>query len=388
MNAKTTVDKRRDDLDWLRVAAILAVFVYHSARFFDQEDWSVKNAVTYLGVAHWQYFLNQWLMPLIFVVSGASVYYAVGKSGPARFVWDKVLRLAVPLIIGAFTHASLQVYLERASHGQFQGSYFEFLPHYFEGVYLGPGTGNFAFHGMHLWYLLYLFLFTILLMPLFYWNKGGAGGRVLQRLGDLIALPGGLVLLAVPTILLENTLGREGSIGGFIVGGWNIPQYVWFFVSGFLIISHERVQERIRQARWVALALSLGLVTMLLLTGNPVYKHPDLASWCLILAILGFGMKHLTIRTPFLNYASEAVLPFYIFHQTVLLLVGFFVVQWLIPDLAKYALIVASSFLAIVLMYEYLVRRNSVLRFLFGMRPLRSERTSQYEMAAARTSKI
>jgi hypothetical protein len=80
-------------------------------------------------------------------------------------------------------------------------------------------------------------------------------------------------------------------------------------------------------------------------------------------------MQYLTRDAPFLKYANEAVLPFYILHQTVLLLIGYFVVQWAIPDLAKWAIIFVSSFIAIMAIYEFLVRRYNVMRFLFGMKP-------------------
>jgi hypothetical protein len=61
-----------------------------------------------------------------------------------------------------------------------------------------------------------------------------------------------------------------------------------------------------------------------------------LGSWCWILAIWGFGTQHLAVRTPFLAYTNEAVLPFYVMHQTVLLAIGYFVVQRAIPDLLKF----------------------------------------------------
>jgi hypothetical protein len=78
----------------------------------------------------------------------------------------------------------------------------------------------------------------------------------------------------------------------------------------------------------------------------------------------------LNLSTPFLTYANEAVLPFYILHQTVLLCVGYFVVQWPIPSLLKWVVILALSFPTIMALYEFLVRRFNVMRFLFGMKPL------------------
>ena len=249
MNEKTTLP-RRYDLDWLRVLGVLGVFFFHSLRFFDLGDWSVKNATTYPWVAWLTDLLALWLMPLLFVISGASLFYASRKGSAASFARDKVLRLLVPLLVGVFTFSVTQVYVERVSHGQFQGTLFEFLPHYFEGVYIPGSTGNFAFHGMHLWYLLVLFIFTLLLMPLFWWLRSATGGNVLRRLGDVLALPGAIALLIVPTVVLQNLTDR-GALGGeFELGGWRLVQYLWFLLAGYLIVSHERLQRRIVQARW------------------------------------------------------------------------------------------------------------------------------------------
>ncbi len=92
---------------------------------------------------------------MCFVVSGASVYYALEKSGVGQCTKNKVLRLVVPLLVGIFAHCTWQVYLERASHGEFSGSFFDFYPHYFEGLH---AFGNFAWMGIHLSYLEILFV--------------------------------------------------------------------------------------------------------------------------------------------------------------------------------------------------------------------------------------
>jgi glucan biosynthesis protein C len=190
-------------LDWVRVLGILTVFVYHSTRFFNPEDWHVNNPTTYAWVEVWNRFAVAWMMPLFFVISGASLFFAVGRRGARPFVKDKVLRLLVPLLVGDFTHASLQVYLERHTHGDFSGTYLQFIPHYFEGFYEGgsPAAGNFALTGIHLWYLWWLFLFSILLYPLMRWLKG-RGQTVLGRSGEMLARPAGAYALALPTLLL------------------------------------------------------------------------------------------------------------------------------------------------------------------------------------------
>jgi peptidoglycan/LPS O-acetylase OafA/YrhL len=384
MNTKTTISSRRYDLDWLRVLVILTVFIFHTSRFFDLEDWHIKNAGQYLGVQIYIVFLSSWMMPLIFAISGASLFYALGKAGSrqgiVKFIQDKVLRLLVPLVVGACTHASLQVYLDRLTHGQFSGSYFEFLPHYYNGLQ-GFG-GNFAWTGMHLWYLLVLFLYSLLFLPLFRWLKDGSGRSLLSGLGEFLARPGATFLLALPTILMLNLIDPDSPLGDWENGGWHYLVYITFFLGGFLVVSHDGLQRRIQAQR--RLALIVGAVLILadfaLWGGNDpvygslrfslIYSIFGLCSWCLILAILGFGMKHLNFSTPFLKYANEAVLPFYVLHQTVLLGVGYFVVQWAVPDLAKFVIIGTVALALIMGLYEFAIRRVNILRALFGMKPL------------------
>ena len=82
-------------------------------------------------------------MALIFVISGASLFFALDKGSVSKFIKDKVLRLVVPLVImGMIIFGSLQIYLDRISHGEFNGTFFGFIPRYFQ-------PGNFAWSGVH-----------------------------------------------------------------------------------------------------------------------------------------------------------------------------------------------------------------------------------------------
>ncbi len=89
-----------------------------------------------------------------------------------------------------------------------------------------------------------------------------------------------------------------------------------------------------------------------------------------IMAIIGLGSRYLNFNNRFIGYSNEAVLPFYILHQTVILIIGLFVVQWSSGIELKYSVITLTSFLAIMAIYELLIRRFNGLRFLFGMRTI------------------
>jgi len=382
MNAQNI--QRRYDLDWLRVLTILAIFVFHCTRLFDTDDWSIKNQSTYLFMNVWKDWSNSWGMPLILIISGSSVFLALSKVRPGKYVQGIVMRLLVPLLFGMFTHIALQIYLERLSKGSFSGSFFEFYPHYFDGMY-GFG-GNFAWMGLHLWYLELLFILSLLCLPFFAWFKYTTiGQRFLKGLGNFLAMPGAALLFAVPAILLIYKLD-PATWGNQDLGGWSVVIYPSFFIAGFIIISNQRLQDCIKSMRWFYLGLGVALSAAFIFMEYTFTVRSDfppflvsfdqkwgellycLIAWSWLLTIFGFAMKHLTFTNPFLKYANEAALPFYILHQTVIVSVSYFVVQWAIPDWLKFAFVLIVSFLLVVGLYEFLVRRFNLLRFLFGMK--------------------
>jgi len=378
----TDTSNRRYELDWLRVLAILIVLLYHSSRFFNLGDWHVKNVNTYVWVEIWNIFATRWLMPLFFIISGASLSYAIGKSrGWSRFYVDKFLRLMIAVLVASITHSALQVYLERLTHGQFSGSFFSFLPEYFNGVYLGIGMpGNFAYHGMHLWYLFFLFIYSLICYPLFIWLKG-TGREILNRVTKLFAIPGLMYLwFPIPLLIIKTLIPQEVLNAG--TGGWGFLYYIWFLIAGFMIVSSERLQQLIKNQRWISLLLGMVLSTLYLYQlfspSREVFQAwisdwiytllSFFSAWSWLFAILGFGMRFLSLDRPFLRYANEGVLPFFILHQTVLLGIGYFIMTWEIHDFLKWTIVFTSSFIVIIALYTLLIRKLDLLRFLFGMK--------------------
>jgi glucan biosynthesis protein C len=388
---KTQATQRRYDLDWLRVLAILAIFVFHCTRPFDTDDWNIKNPATYLAIDVWKEFAMTWGMPLILLISGASAFFALEKVSGGKYLKGICARLLLPLLVGMFTHIAFQIYLENLAKGKFSGSFWQFYPHYFDGMY-GFG-GNFAWMGLHLWYLEILFILSMLFLPLFLWLKKSRSGQwTLNAFSDFLARPGMVFILALPAFVLLRTLDEE-TWGTQVLGGWSVLIYPFFFIAGFLIISNGRLQARIRQMRWLSLGLGIALTPAYLflefqtrypalypLRGSPKDLLNCLVGWSWLLIVFGFGMQRLNFNTHFLKYANEAVLPFYILHQTVIVTLGYFIVHWPIPDWLKFFTILLGSFGVVMVLYEYLVRRINILRFLFGMKLLPKLPTAQPQL--------
>ena len=168
-----------------------------------------------------------------------------------------------------------------------------------------------------------------------------------------------------------------------MLGGWSIFNYLVFFILGFVIFSSERMLASIKRLRWVSLAAGIfiwGIFDMVwgalgdpnfgmwqFLCGSALWCF---CAWCWLMAIFGFGIQHLSRTKPFLSYANEAVLPFYILHQSTIVPIAFFVVRWTIPDIFKFFVILLTTFVIVMVIYEFLVRRFNLLRFLFGMKPV------------------
>ncbi len=374
--------QRRYDLDWLRVLAFSGVFFYHCSRFFNSADWHIKNATISPLVDIVTSIFDLWGMPLLFAISGASIFFALRPQGAARFLRDRVMRLLVPMVIGILVLAPPMVYLDRLTHGRFSGSFFEFLPRYVL-------PANFSWNGMHLWYLVYLFIFTLALSPLFIWLKHPAGQKFIQALGNFSEHKGAIFLWAIPIAIVAIVLDPFGMIrpspSESLV---RLVMYPLPLVYGYLIYAHDGIQQAIiRQRRGSLIIVVLfTLVALLISMGTskwgwkfnlPVYMlvmaSCCLLIWSYLLAIFGYGMRYLTSTHRWLSYANEAVLPIYILHQPVILTLGFFIIPLQLPILVKY-LIIASLALSISLgFYEYVIRRVNIVRYAFGLKPRKTE---------------
>ena len=333
--------------------------------------------------------MNIWMMPLFFVISGASVYFSLKSRSAGSFLKERFFRIMIPwLITGIFLMGPPQIYLERLSHGQFSGNFLQFIPHYFDGMY-GFG-GNFAWMGVHLWYLMLLSFFSVILLPLFL-SRAKTGTSLAQSIAVKLGKPWVLPLLWVPVAaaaLLSKPLGL-----GFTeqMGSWDILSYAMFFILGYVLFASASLQEAVRkQGGWFLLAAVVFSAVHLILkfSVRPVfYEDIDirlLATWGWIIGLFWLGGRFLNFTNRFLTHVNEMVLPFYILHQTVIVVVAYFVVQTGLAIPLKYGITAVLSFAVIVVLYELIVRRIGVLRFLFGMR--KKKAAAQPRRAVARAN--
>jgi len=405
-NGKATRIDRLYYLDWLRVFAILSVLFFHCGKIFDYNTTVVFNTVRSPVLSAFRQFGFLWIMPLFFILSGAGVFLSLRSRGKGEFVKARIRRLLIPLIvIGTFIINPPYVYIERLFSGQAASGFIQWCPHFFDGIY-GFG-GNFAplGQGTHLWYLEFLFIYSLILLPLFIRSKK-LGISYLSKLSIHFEKPWALFFLFLPISAASATFEIIGLGGVRVMGGWDPISYLLFFSYGYLIFSNAQIRETIKKYSTIYLAVAL-ILTALYLDSHfgvnlkilGVTRHDflengailplnhsvwiavqafrGLLAWCWIIGLLGLGRRFLNFNNKFLGYANEAVLPFYILHHTVIYIIGFFIIQWSSGVGTKFLMISIASFVAIMAIYEILVRRVSILRILFGMKIKNDSRNLQ-----------
>lgn len=303
-------------------------------------------------------------MALLFLLAGASTYFALGFRSSRRYVTERFKRLLVPLVFGLLVIVPPQIYfglLHKHQISSHTTSYWQFYPDYFTSRYTD------SFDMGHLWFIAYLFGFSLLMLPLFLFFKRDTGQRVIGRLAGFLSLPGMIFLLAIPAMVTNYLL----------LDFYPNPIYfLTFFVLGYLLVADARFDDAIARHKGIALVLGVGLyiVWISLVTRGVIslyWRQPiprDLIAWFCLIAILGYGKQFLNFTNSFLRYTGEASYPVYILHQTVIVIVAYYVVRWNAGALTKFAIIVAVSLAVTVVLYDVLVKRTNVTRFLFGMR--------------------
>jgi len=393
---------RRPELDVARALVVAGLVVFHSAMVFGT-SWFVNVPRPSIGFGAFLVWGSLWGMPLLFLVSGMGVRYAMRSRTAWGFAAERLGRLGIPFATGLVLLVPPMFYIEHLAQPGFHQPYGRFwlafvnVPAIARGL-LPQGhwtSGGVGFDPAHLWFLYVLLVFSLALLPLFRYLRGPHGTRLVRRAAEQAARHplAMLAVAAVPVIVTEAVFGPD-----HITGGWERLAYVFPFLYGFLIASDARFESALARARWPALAIAaaatVGLLGWAVAAGPGVVTGAEpgwsalqgLAGWAWLAAIVGFAAA-LTARhrrtapaTPrpgparaprwqrAAGYANQAVLPFYVLHEPVIVVFAWIIVRWHAPIGVEYPALVAASFTTTLVIYELAVRRYRITRLLFGMK--------------------
>ncbi len=365
--------ERRYDLDWLRVLGVLLLIPFHVALIFVLQPYTImyiRDVVNSPALSITTGFIHMWHMPMLFMISGSATYLALGLRSAGQYIRERFLRLFIPLIFGLVTYIPFTIYIQHSSNLSLQEGYLQFLR-----IDLAQLDGmNGTFTPAHLWFILYLFVFSLVGLPIYIWLRSEKGSRVTKRLGMAVQTPLSLIVLGIPLTIAAAT---------GILGAMNPLYYFIIFFYGFIFASDIRFQQSINKLTWATLAY--GIFEAVINVTIPMERYAEwtwqwmalglmyeIGRWSLTLATLGLGHRFLNRTNNVVRYASEAAMPFYLLHMTFSVVTGYFVIQLNAPVTVKYPLIVLVATCLTLLVYE-LVRRWNVSRWLFGMRLIKKE---------------
>ncbi|MFA7420450.1 MAG: acyltransferase family protein [Melioribacteraceae bacterium] len=373
--------ERLYELDWLRVIAFFLLIFFHTGMFFVPWDFHFKNSQTSELFELWMTPLNQFRLPLLFIISGIGSYFVLSHRTIGGFFKERSVRLLIPLTFGMFVIVPPQMYFEYQFKGANYSSYFEFYKKVLE--FIPYPKGSFSWH--HLWYIIYIFVYSVAALPLLKYLRSNSSERVKKSMLDFFSKRNMIYLAVLPPLVVYYSLAWQFPTTHALWGDWyNLTYSFIFFLYGIIIISVKGLWDIIEQQRKVSLVIAAIPFSFLwLFVWGPTFeimpeegitffiiygalKNIFLISW--VFTIFGYSRKFFVKSNKLLIYSTEAVYPLYILHQTVMITLGYYIIQMQLSILVKFVLVVVSTYGGSLLVYELLIKRIGFMRVLFGMK--------------------
>ena len=383
MNIAPPAPTRLVFLDWLRVTAFGLLILYHIGMFYVTWGWHVKSSHAGHTIEPLMLFTNPWRLTLLFLVSGAATRFMADKLGAGALAGRRTIRLLVPLLFAMAVIIPPQLYYEVVEKLGYSDSYLSFWRRYLaadDSFCTADGCLEIPSWG-HLWFVAYLLVYTLLLAALLAWLRGpflSFGDWLAKRLTGWALFAWPILFLAAARLVLYPLF----EVTHALIDDWyNHAVSLFAFLFGFLLMKDGRVAAQCVRMRWAALALFVAAYAAYA-SYAWAYRDADAAppepllsamriafavdQWSAVVAALGFGALYLNRDSGLLRTLTVAVFPFYIVHQTIIIVVGHNLAAQHLPVWAEAPILIAATALGCWLAFA-VVRRVSPLRPLFGL---------------------
>ncbi|MFI2857337.1 acyltransferase family protein [Paenibacillus sp. JSM ZJ436] len=355
---------RKYYIDFIRVIAIILLIPFHTARIYDYYPFYIKGDESML-LQLFAVLLSQWRMPILFLVSGVGTYFLLRSRSNRAFLRDRLKRLLIPFIFAVLVIVPPQGYYAALSQGILAPgtSYWEYYPSFFtiDLSHIDGFTGTFT--PAHMWFILFLVLFSLLGTGVFRW---------LQRQKNLLSAfaPSGLLyLLIIPIYATDLALaGTE----------FNPLYYFTFFLYGAWLVKEPELERMIVKERTRLLILSIISMSAVLLYYGlhltngftmpqaPLLLVQSVTAFSWIFAFIGYAKMYINKEHKWITSLNNKAFTIYILHQTLIVILGYYLHEMSMPMGIKFALISILTLIAIALLYKLVIKRFKLIRLLFG----------------------
>jgi peptidoglycan/LPS O-acetylase OafA/YrhL len=363
---------RRHDIDAWRVIAILAVYLHHVGMPFNGDEFHIMNASSNKTLDDLMVLFEQFRLPLLFLISGVGTIYAFKKRTWVQFTLERFKRLWVPLIFGVLVIVPPQTYFE---HKNQYSSYFEFYAQLFDHIEVN-----------HLWFIENLFYLSLVCIPLILWLRSKKSKTFREIILQFGTKKYGLLLGILPLLIIKivsKSYFPEDSKD--ILNLSSTLFYGYFFVSGIIISTIPQLWNSLKQLRRLHLIIAVFSLSVfyayyflpdslaskywsLETRWNIWYGLSSLLSWTVLISLLGYGQIWFNKKNNYLRQANEAIYPFYILHQTIIVGLAYYIVQWDVSIGLKMLALLLSSLPLILLIYRLLIYPYKIPRLVMGMK--------------------
>jgi glucans biosynthesis protein C len=368
---------RHYDLDSLRILATLLLIPYHTARIFNCPRFGcyfVQNDIISPVLNLFVSFVDLWFMPLFFFIAGAAAKYSLDNRTQKQYCLERFKRLLIPLIFGVLFLIPPISYFGLISHNKnIDLSYYKYYPSFFNFSHENITIFTGGFSPAHLWFVLYLFCFSLITLPIFKYLQRRDKQRFISNSAKYLSQnPIIFFLCVIPLALARMT----------VIAYYNPVYFIIYFLLGYLYPLDQEFQKAIDKNNSIALILALAITLFYLYSKNDFFPLIwgfsfrsilnqlllSLNTLCWVIVILNFAKKYLNRNHLFLAYLNQASYPIYIIHMTFIVPIGFYIVQWKTALMLKFLCILLTSSISILVAYNFLIKRFNLTRILFGMK--------------------
>jgi glucan biosynthesis protein C len=357
--------KRLVYIDWLRALVILSLIPFHAALTYTRYG-AVPIKAPVSGPAALPFLivsvpLGDFFMTLLFFISGMASFHSFQSRGSGCYVWERTKKLIFPFLLGWFLLLCPVTGYVQALYEGYAGGFLNFIPQFFwyqSFHYMGYG---------HLWFLLYLYVFSLLCVPLF--NRWKKDESRTERTGAFFSKEHRLLLPIGFIVLLELCLRPFFHPDAYIiVFDWaNDAVYLSLFIFGYVFASDGRIQERIKAYYKPSMVFGLlSLATLFFVNiqsqvfySDEIYLTPlwviskGVYECSAIIFLLNFGRTRLNRGGRAVRYLSGASFTYYIFHYLPVTFFTFLFIELKIHIFLKFLLVVILSYITVFLIYEF-----------------------------------
>ncbi len=373
---------RHYGMDWLRIGAFALLILFHVGMVFVPWPFVIKTAHPAEWVEIPMMFSTAWRLTLLFLVSGYASRALFGRmTGVGGFLSNRSARLIVPVVFAAIVIIPVQPWIELVTQHGYQAGFAGFAT-FMANDYFRFGTldGIVMPTWQHLWFVVYLWVYTLALglaalvighapLQAMFDRMFGGGRSLAVPIGYLILFQVILFKRGIETHdLFNDGIAHLAFLAAFLFGfglagsaSTMVALSRWWRVSAVLALAGYAIVAAIM------LEVALPLPDAWL---NSTFRLArEVQTWGSIAALIGIAHRFLNRDHRWRPMLTEAVFPFYIIHQSVIVIVAYALRPLALGAVVDFAILVMATIAGCWAFY-LAGRRIGWLRPLIGLRPL------------------